>query len=158
MWIWDSEGTQYYFDKNEPVYFRVESEEWNDQSPSGPNVSDLGAGTVAVMDRTVPYCIQVSFSRKFFVTQPVSSSQPSLVERSCYASFFFFLVSIFRPFQNSPPSNPGLLFNNPYYFSTPPLLLSNKFSSILDRCGSSTERAGERASEGEKERTDDPPR
>ncbi|KAI9749122.1 MAG: DNA-directed RNA polymerase III subunit rpc25 [Lichina confinis] len=63
VWIWDSEGTQYYFDKNEPVYFRVESEEWNDQSPSGPNVSDLGAGTVTVMDRTVPYCIQGSMAQ-----------------------------------------------------------------------------------------------
>ncbi|KAI9798427.1 MAG: DNA-directed RNA polymerase III subunit rpc25 [Piccolia ochrophora] len=37
VWIWESEGTSYYFDKNESVLFRVEAEEWHDQSPLPPS-------------------------------------------------------------------------------------------------------------------------
>lgn len=50
---------KYYFDKNESVYFRVESEEWNDQSPIGPAERELGTAAT-LQDRKSPYSIQVS--------------------------------------------------------------------------------------------------
>ena len=34
VWVWDSEGTEMFFDKGEPVLFRVEQEEWIDQKPT----------------------------------------------------------------------------------------------------------------------------
>ena len=34
VWIWNSEGTELFFDKGEPVLFRVEHEEWYDQRPT----------------------------------------------------------------------------------------------------------------------------
>ncbi|KAF2831770.1 DNA-directed RNA polymeras-like protein III 25 kDa polypeptide [Ophiobolus disseminans] len=33
-WIWNSDGTELFFDKGEPVLFRVEQEEWIDQRPT----------------------------------------------------------------------------------------------------------------------------
>jgi DNA-directed RNA polymerase III subunit RPC8 len=33
-WIWKTEGNELFFDKGEPVLFRVEQEEWFDQKPS----------------------------------------------------------------------------------------------------------------------------
>ncbi|KAF2106697.1 DNA-directed RNA polymeras-like protein III 25 kDa polypeptide [Lophiotrema nucula] len=33
VWVWDSEGTELFFDKGETVLFRVEQEEWIDQKP-----------------------------------------------------------------------------------------------------------------------------
>lgn len=34
VWVWNSEGTELFFDKGEPVLFRVEQEEWVDQRPT----------------------------------------------------------------------------------------------------------------------------
>jgi DNA-directed RNA polymerase III subunit RPC8 len=34
VWVWNSEGTELFFDKGEPVLFRVEHEEWIDQRPT----------------------------------------------------------------------------------------------------------------------------
>jgi hypothetical protein len=34
VWVWNSEGTELFFDKGEPVLFRVEHEEWFDQRPN----------------------------------------------------------------------------------------------------------------------------
>ncbi|KAI9788439.1 MAG: DNA-directed RNA polymerase III subunit rpc25 [Peltula sp. TS41687] len=53
VWVWESEGTKLYFDKNESVLFRVESEEWNDQAPAE---REPGAS----LELKSPYCIQVS--------------------------------------------------------------------------------------------------
>jgi DNA-directed RNA polymerase III subunit RPC8 len=33
-WVWNSDGTELFFDKGEPVLFRVEQEEWFDQRPT----------------------------------------------------------------------------------------------------------------------------
>jgi len=33
-WIWKAEGAELFFDRGEPVLFRVEQEEWYDQKPS----------------------------------------------------------------------------------------------------------------------------
>ncbi|KAI9846477.1 MAG: DNA-directed RNA polymerase III subunit rpc25 [Sclerophora amabilis] len=58
-WIWENDGTQLYFDVKETVRFRVESEEWNDQSPVAPVASNAGAST----ERKSPYAIQGSMSQ-----------------------------------------------------------------------------------------------
>lgn len=34
VFVWDSDGTELFFDKGEPVLFRVEAEEWIDQKPT----------------------------------------------------------------------------------------------------------------------------
>jgi DNA-directed RNA polymerase III subunit RPC8 len=34
VWVWNSDGTELFFDKTEPVLFRVEKEEWIDQRPT----------------------------------------------------------------------------------------------------------------------------
>ncbi|KAF2727270.1 hypothetical protein EJ04DRAFT_529585 [Polyplosphaeria fusca] len=34
VWVWDSEGTELFFDHGEPVLFRVVQEEWHDQEPN----------------------------------------------------------------------------------------------------------------------------
>lgn len=34
VWVWDSDGTELFFDKGETVLFRVEQEEWIDQKPT----------------------------------------------------------------------------------------------------------------------------
>ncbi|CBX95820.1 hypothetical protein IAQ61_004655 [Plenodomus lingam] len=34
VWVWNSDGTELFFDKGEPVLFRVEQEEWIDQRPT----------------------------------------------------------------------------------------------------------------------------
>ena len=34
MWVWNSDGTELFLDKGEPVLFRVEQEEWIDQRPT----------------------------------------------------------------------------------------------------------------------------
>ncbi|KAI9824239.1 MAG: DNA-directed RNA polymerase III subunit rpc25 [Thelocarpon impressellum] len=59
VWIWTSDGAELYFDKNEIVHFRVESEDWNDQSPVAP--SERGAA--AAMERKSPYAIQASMAQ-----------------------------------------------------------------------------------------------
>lgn len=55
VWIWENEGSSFYFDIGEVVRFRVEMEEWHDQIPNAP---DLGDGTG--MERKAPYSIIVS--------------------------------------------------------------------------------------------------
>ncbi|THV53693.1 hypothetical protein BGAL_0044g00180 [Botrytis galanthina] len=41
VFIWETEeGTQLYFDNQETVRFRVDSEQWNDQAPLGPEKQD----------------------------------------------------------------------------------------------------------------------
>ncbi|KAI9809067.1 MAG: hypothetical protein M1825_002356 [Sarcosagium campestre] len=56
VWVWESDGTNYYFDKNESVLFRVEAEEWNDQSPLSPpgiepDISMTRKSTYSIEDR-----------------------------------------------------------------------------------------------------------
>ncbi|KAJ4372018.1 DNA-directed RNA polymerase III complex subunit Rpc25 [Neocucurbitaria cava] len=34
VWVWNSDGTELFLDKGEPVLFRVENEEWFDQRPT----------------------------------------------------------------------------------------------------------------------------
>lgn len=34
VWVWNSDGTELFLDKGEPVHFRVEQEEWIDQQPT----------------------------------------------------------------------------------------------------------------------------
>jgi DNA-directed RNA polymerase III subunit RPC8 len=34
VWVWNSDGTELFLDKGEPVLFRVEQEEWIDQRPT----------------------------------------------------------------------------------------------------------------------------
>ncbi|KAJ6013986.1 DNA-directed RNA polymerase III subunit 22.9 kDa [Penicillium herquei] len=52
VWTWDNDdGTTLYFDVGEVVRFRVETEEWHDQIPNGPD-SDT-----TVVERKAPYSI-----------------------------------------------------------------------------------------------------
>jgi DNA-directed RNA polymerase III subunit RPC8 len=42
VFIWNSDGTELFFDKGEQVLFRVESEEWFDQKPTVVRKDDEG--------------------------------------------------------------------------------------------------------------------
>lgn len=42
VWVWNSDGTELFFDKGEPVLFRVEQEEWTDQRPTIVQKDDQG--------------------------------------------------------------------------------------------------------------------
>ncbi|KAI9681143.1 MAG: DNA-directed RNA polymerase III subunit rpc25 [Caeruleum heppii] len=57
VWIWTSDESKLYLDKNESVRFRVEAEEWNDQSPVAP------AERYATTERRSPYSIQASMAQ-----------------------------------------------------------------------------------------------
>lgn len=57
VWVWENEGSTFYFDIGEVVRFRVETEEWHDQIPNAP---DRGDGTVT--EREPPYSIIVRLS------------------------------------------------------------------------------------------------
>ena len=56
VWVWDNEGQPFYFDKNETVRFRIESEVWNDQSPLWPGDRDA-------VEKKPPYTIQVRVAK-----------------------------------------------------------------------------------------------
>jgi len=53
VWIWDNEGSTFYFDVGEVVRFRVEAEEWHDQIPNAPDQLE----PAAVSERRPPYSI-----------------------------------------------------------------------------------------------------
>lgn len=42
VWVWNSDGTELFLDKGEPVLFRVEQEEWIDQRPTIVQKDELG--------------------------------------------------------------------------------------------------------------------
>ncbi|KAI9722599.1 MAG: hypothetical protein M1812_001530 [Candelaria pacifica] len=54
IWVWKTDADLLYFDTQEPVRFRVESEEWNDNSPPAPSERES-----LVSNRKTPYSIQV---------------------------------------------------------------------------------------------------
>ncbi|KAI9746116.1 MAG: DNA-directed RNA polymerase III subunit rpc25 [Claussenomyces sp. TS43310] len=57
VWIWRNEGADdLYFDNHESVRFRVEAEEWVDQSPLGPSDKEEG------IERESPYRIIASMA------------------------------------------------------------------------------------------------
>jgi DNA-directed RNA polymerase III subunit RPC8 len=56
LWIWETDGQELYFDKNEAVRIRVEAEMFNDLVPLAPNERQ----EQGVMDRKSPYEIQAS--------------------------------------------------------------------------------------------------
>ncbi|KAI9831371.1 MAG: DNA-directed RNA polymerase III subunit rpc25 [Phylliscum demangeonii] len=62
IWTWttDENPDGYYFDKNESVYFRVESEQWNDLSPPAPSEREL----TALSEQKSPYIIQTKGQRR----------------------------------------------------------------------------------------------
>src|SRR2546429_290018 len=57
VYIWRNEDTELYFDKGDIVRFRVESEEWHDQSLLAPPAK---GDTTSEIERKVPYSIVVS--------------------------------------------------------------------------------------------------
>lgn len=53
-WVWTVEGgNELYFDLGEVVRFRVEAEEWHDQSPQGPGAEESSK------DKKPPYSLIV---------------------------------------------------------------------------------------------------
>ncbi|KUL85666.1 hypothetical protein ZTR_08883 [Talaromyces verruculosus] len=57
LWVWETEAPEpYYYDIGEIVRFRVESEEWHDQRPTGPDRAE--AQTAA--ENKPPYSIRAS--------------------------------------------------------------------------------------------------
>ena len=56
VWVWYSEGDEYFYDKSEWVRIRVEEEHWNDLSPVTPPES----GTTSNGERKSPYSLVVS--------------------------------------------------------------------------------------------------
>lgn len=73
VWIWTTdEGNEFFFDKNDPVRFRVEAEVWHDLTPqkqpidgdgsTAQNDSEDSASGVDASTRDVPYTIIVSAS------------------------------------------------------------------------------------------------
>ncbi|OCK85104.1 RNA polymerase III subunit Rpc25 [Lepidopterella palustris CBS 459.81] len=57
VWVWNTEGTELFFDAEEIVRFRVESEHWEDQSPQHPLRRDENE------ERHSPYRIVGSMSQ-----------------------------------------------------------------------------------------------
>ena len=57
-WVWNNEGHEYYFDKNEWVRCRIEQEHWHDLSPLAPAERE----TAAASERRAPYSIIASMS------------------------------------------------------------------------------------------------
>jgi DNA-directed RNA polymerase III subunit RPC8 len=57
VYIWRNEDTELYFDKGDIVRFRVESEEWHDQSLLAPPAK---GDTTSEIEKKVPYSIVVS--------------------------------------------------------------------------------------------------
>ena len=54
-WVWHSESGDFYFDRNEWVRVRVETEQWHDLSPVAPAEREA----VNSMERKSPYSITV---------------------------------------------------------------------------------------------------
>lgn len=44
VWVWHNDGSDYYFDANEKVRWRVEEEFWRDQAPDGPAFDNWNQG------------------------------------------------------------------------------------------------------------------
>ncbi|KAF2426467.1 putative DNA-directed RNA polymerase III subunit 22.9 kDa [Tothia fuscella] len=66
VWIWtpqDSGGHEFYYDKHEPIRFRVEAEVWHDHTPQKPDFTAAADGE-APAQKPVPYTIIGS------ITQP----------------------------------------------------------------------------------------
>ncbi|KAF2707744.1 hypothetical protein K504DRAFT_458223 [Pleomassaria siparia CBS 279.74] len=60
VWVWDSDGTELFFDKGEPVLFRVEQEEWIDQKPT---IVQKDANGVVIEERDTAWRIIGSMSQ-----------------------------------------------------------------------------------------------
>ena len=56
LWIWPGEGNDFYYDKNEWVRIRIESELWHDITPTGPSKR----GDTTTSERKSPYSIIAS--------------------------------------------------------------------------------------------------
>jgi hypothetical protein len=59
VWIWrpsDSEDSAFYFDKREPIRFRVEAEVWHDHTPQKPDFTATVDGEPPAQ-KPVPYTI-----------------------------------------------------------------------------------------------------
>lgn len=54
-WVWNNEGTEYFYDKHEWVRVRVEQEHWHDQSPVAPAERE----SAAAQERISPFSITV---------------------------------------------------------------------------------------------------
>ena len=55
--MWKNDDNELFFDVGEVVRFRVESEQWHDQSPDAP---PKATDTAAEIERKVPYSIIAS--------------------------------------------------------------------------------------------------
>ncbi|MCJ1315453.1 DNA-directed RNA polymerase III subunit rpc25 [Xylographa vitiligo] len=55
-WVWNNEGTEYFYDKHEWVRIRIEQEHWHDQSPVAPSERE----SAAAMERKSPFSITAS--------------------------------------------------------------------------------------------------
>jgi len=60
VWVWNSDGTELFLDKGEPVLFRVEQEEWIDQRPTIVQKDELGN---VVEERGTAWRVIVSLRR-----------------------------------------------------------------------------------------------
>ncbi|EEA22214.1 DNA-directed RNA polymerase III complex subunit Rpc25 [Talaromyces marneffei ATCC 18224] len=56
IWIWETGENTYYYDIGEIVRFRVESEEWHDQRPTGPDRVEAQTAS----ENKPPYSIRAS--------------------------------------------------------------------------------------------------
>ena len=54
-WVWNNDGTEYFYDKHEWVRVRIEQEHWHEQSPAAPSEREAAAAT----ERKSPYSITV---------------------------------------------------------------------------------------------------
>lgn len=58
VWVWNSDGTELFLDKGEPVLFRVEQEEWIDQRPTIVQKDEKGE---LIEERGTAWRVIVSF-------------------------------------------------------------------------------------------------
>lgn len=62
VWVWDAEGNDMFFDVGEVTRFRVELEEWNDETPKKPGTSSE-LKLQAEEKQLPPYALQGSMGR-----------------------------------------------------------------------------------------------
>ena len=62
IWVWNNQDDKYYFDKNEWVRLRVQSEHWHDLAPTEPS---RRGEDVAASERKSPYSILGSMAESW---------------------------------------------------------------------------------------------
>jgi len=62
-WVWNNEGTEYFYDKHEWVRVRVEQEHWHDQSPVAPAERESAAAQERISPFSITVCALIALEK-----------------------------------------------------------------------------------------------